>query len=102
MRRLPRFLCLAILQNRYIPEADLAPLTLQLIHIFSYLRFHLTRTCGLQDALVRRGGRNMRNALMIFALAALSVTYLNAMPQHDASNMSMMQSCPMKVAGAEA
>jgi hypothetical protein len=43
----------------------------------------------------------MRHAFLIFALSALSVTYLIASPQHGASNMSMMQSCPMKVAGAE-
>jgi hypothetical protein len=43
----------------------------------------------------------MRHVLLVFALIALSVTYLIATPQHGASNMSMMQSCPMKVAGAD-
>jgi hypothetical protein len=43
----------------------------------------------------------MRHLLAVFAFITLSVTYLIASPQHGASNMSMMQSCPMKVAGAE-
>ena len=43
----------------------------------------------------------MRHVLLVFAIIAVSVTYLIATPQHGASNMSMMQSCPMKVTGAD-
>src|SRR5262245_64116295 len=48
-----------------------------------------------------RGGRNMRHALLVSALAALSVTYLIGSPQHGAANMPMMQGCPMNVQGAD-
>src|SRR5262245_11259253 len=48
-----------------------------------------------------RGGRKMRHVLPVFALAALSVTYLIGSSQHGTANMSMMQTCPMKVEGAD-
>src|SRR5262245_49435668 len=44
---------------------------------------------------------HVRHALLIFANAAFSVIYLTGSPQQGTANTSMMQSCTMKVGGAE-
>ncbi len=43
----------------------------------------------------------MRHALVVFTAIALPITYLIATPQHGTSNTSTVQSCPMKVTGAD-